>query len=201
MDLRPRWPFGWTHMRSFRYRLGILFLILLGASVGCDRNVAPFDPSEVPREPDLRSIFPASEEARSPMGARAAALPGELANSVESSGSAASVRGEVHLAEGIRPSPGAVLFIIARKRGSQGGPPLAVARIGEPRFPQPFELGPDQVMIPSLRFEGPVSITARLDADGNAMTREASNPVTASSEPAEPGQTGLLLRLESPPSP
>lgn len=187
-------------MRSFRHRFGILFLILVGASLGCDRNIAPFDPGEVPRDPDLRSIFPASKEARSPMGVRPGTLPGELAGSVEPAGSAASVRGEVHLAEGIRPSPGAVLFVIARKRGSQGGPPLAVARIGEPRFPQPFELGPDQVMIPSLRFEGPISITARLDADGNAMTREASNPVTASSEPADPGQTGLLLRLESPSS-
>ena len=182
-------------MRSFGHGFGITVFILLGASLGCDRNIAPYDPTEVPREPDLRRIFPAAEEARAPMGVRPASLPGQPA------GPSASVRGEVHLAEGTVPVPGSVLFVIARKRGVQGGPPLAVARIGDPRFPQPFELGPDQVMIPSLRFEGPVSITARLDADGNAMTREASDPVTALSQPADPGQTGVLLTLENPSSP
>ena len=194
-------------MRLFIHGLGIVFFILFAASVGCDRNIAPYDPTEVPREPDLRRIFPAAEDARSPMGARPGSLPGQPADPGQPSdpgqlaGPAASVRGEVHLAEGIQPAPGSVLFVIARKRGVQGGPPLAVARIGEPRFPHPFELGPDQVMIPGLRFEGPVSITARLDADGNAMTREASDPVTALSQPADPGQRGLLLRLEIPSSP
>jgi len=188
-------------MRSFRHGFGIAFFILFGASLGCDRNIAPYDPTEVPQEPDLRRIFPVAEEARVPMGVRPTSLPGQPADSGQAGGAAASVRGEVHLAEGVRPASGSVLFVIARKRGVQGGPPLAVARIDNPRFPQPFELGPDQVMIPSLRFEGPVSITARLDADGNAMTREASDPVTASSQPADPGQTGLLLRLEIPSSP
>lgn len=188
-------------MRLFIHGFAFAFLILFAVSVGCDRNIAPYDPTEVPREPDLRRIFPAAEDARSPMGARPGSLPEQPADSGQPAGPAASVRGEVHLAEGIQPAPGSVLFVIARKRGVQGGPPLAVARIGEPRFPHPFELGPDQVMIPGLRFEGPVSITARLDADGNAMTREASDPVTALSQPADPGQRGLLLRLEIPSSP
>ena len=188
-------------MRSLSHGFGITFFILFAASLGCDRNIAPYDPAEVPREPDLRRIFPAAEEAGSPMGVRPASLRGQPADLGQPTGPAASVRGEVHLAEGTQPAPGSVLFVIARKRGVQGGPPLAVARIGNPRFPQPFELGPDQVMIPSLRFEGPVSITARLDADGNAMTREASDPVTALSQPADPGQTGVLLTLENPSSP
>ena len=113
----------------------------------------------------------------------------------------AVVRGQVDLIDGLRPAPGSVLFVIARKQGVQAGPPLAVARIGEPQFPQVFELGQDQVMMPGLRFEGPLSITARLDSDGNAMTRDPTDPATASGYAADPGQRDVLLMLETTASP
>jgi len=109
----------------------------------------------------------------------------------------AVVRGQVDLTEGLRPAPGSVLFVIARKQGVRAGPPLAVTRIGDPEFPQVFELGQDQVMIPGLRFEGPLSITARLDSDGNAMTRDPADPATASGYAADPGQLDVLLMLET----
>lgn len=187
-------------MRSCRQWAGLGFCFLLTLGVGCDRNIGPYDPSELPQEPDLRRIFPAPEPGEAPtaMGVPSAAVrPGAAATA----GSAQGVSGEIHLSEGVRAAPGAVLFVIARKRGAQGGPPLAVARIGDPVFPQAFELGQDQVMIPGLRFEGPISITARLDADGNAMTRDPRDPATTSSHPADPGQRDLLLRLETPNSP
>ncbi|MEE3326404.1 MAG: hypothetical protein VX252_03655 [Myxococcota bacterium] len=190
-------------MRSDRKWRGLGLCVLLGLGVGCDRNIAPYEPGELPQEPDLRRIFPAPEPtgAPAPMGMPPSPTAGASTASTPSTPSAAAVRGEVHLSEGTTPVPGSVLFVIARRRGAQGGPPLAVMRIGDPVFPQVFELGQDQVMIPGLRFEGPLAITARLDADGNAMTRDPSDPATASGYPADPGQADILLRLETSASP
>jgi cytochrome c-type biogenesis protein CcmH len=67
------------------------------------------------------------------------------------------------------------LFIIARPDGAAGGPPLAVKKIDRPVFPLSYSLGADNVMMQGRPFSGKVSISVRLDKDGNAMTREAGN--------------------------
>jgi hypothetical protein len=56
-------------------------------------------------------------------------------------------------------------------------------RIAEPRFPLEFEIGPADRMIATMPFVGPFTLTARIDADGNASSRqpgdlEAGTPVT-----------------------
>lgn len=71
--------------------------------------------------------------------------------------------------------PSSTLFIIARPDGAGGGPPLAVKKIDRPVFPLSYSLGADNVMIQGRPFSGKVSISVRLDKDGNAMTREAGN--------------------------
>ena len=187
-------------MKSRRKRYGLLLCLGLGLAMGCDRNIAPYDPAEVPQEPDLRRIFPAPEptQAMPPMGMGSGASSPAAGQGGASPSAGAVVRGQVDLMEGLQPAPGAVLFVIARKQGVQAGPPLAVTRIGDPRFPQVFELGQDQVMIPGLRFEGPISLTARLDSDGNAMTRDPADPATATGLAAQPGQLDVLLMLEAP---
>jgi len=76
-----------------------------------------------------------------------------------------------------------------------GGPPLAVLRIPDPRFPLAFEIGPDQVMMPGMRFEGAIALTARLDADGDAMTRDDGDPQTRSPMAVVPGSLGVELLL------
>jgi len=72
---------------------------------------------------------------------------------------------------------------------------MAVLRIPSPSFPLAFEIGPDQVMIPGMRFEGPIALTARLDGDGDAMTRDASDPQTAQPVAVVPGTLGVELLL------
>ena len=69
----------------------------------------------------------------------------------------------------------AVLFIIARSANSSGGPPLAVKKVDRPVFPLSYSLGSENVMMPGVSFSGKVKISARLDKDGNPMTREAGN--------------------------
>jgi hypothetical protein len=94
--------------------------------------------------------------------------------------------------EGKAPA-GAVLFVIAR-RGSPG-PPLAVKRIESPRLPLDFEIGPDDRMIQSMPFAGPVQLTARLDADGNATSRSPGDLQGSAPEAVEPGATGVAIVL------
>jgi cytochrome c-type biogenesis protein CcmH len=69
----------------------------------------------------------------------------------------------------------AALFIIARSAEGGGGPPLAVQKVERPAFPLSYSLGAENVMMQGRPFSGKVTITVRLDKDGNAMTREAGD--------------------------
>ncbi|MCE2454124.1 MAG: hypothetical protein J4F48_15220, partial [Nitrospinae bacterium] len=56
------------------------------------------------------------------------------------------------------------LFIILEREG--GGPPLAVQRLVETRFPYQYVITKDDMMIRGQKFAGRVRVRARLDADG-----------------------------------
>ena len=186
-------------------------VLSLAGLFGCDRNIEPYRPGEEPRAPDLAKIFPGPPAgmASGPTGAERAALPPsrtegaggpaaeDAAAGASGAGGGQPIAGRIELAPALaaeRPE-GAILFVIARPQGARGGPPLAVLRIEAPTFPLEFEIGPGDVMIPSMRFEGPISLTARLDADGNAMTRGATDLSSAAAEPITPGTTGVTLVL------
>ncbi len=86
----------------------------------------------------------------------------------ETATSGRGVSGTIRLASDLREavSPGAVLFIILRQGG---GPPLAVKRVSQPRFPLAYSVGEEDRMIAEEgAFEGSVDIVARLDRDGVA---------------------------------
>jgi hypothetical protein len=57
-------------------------------------------------------------------------------------------------------------------------------------------MGQAQVMIPTLRFEGSITVTARLDSDGNAMTKLPGDLVGEVATPVAPGASGLKLVLD-----
>jgi len=101
------------------------------------------------------------------------------------------ITGRITLASNVQPPEGAqtALFIIARSPEG-GGPPVAVKKIERPTFPVAYSLGPENVMIRGAPFAGRLSVSARLDRDGDPMTREAAdligeyknNPVEAGSK-------------------
>jgi hypothetical protein len=111
--------------------------------------------------------------------------------------SSAAIEGRVELASEMTAAQpaGAILFIIARPVGVTGGPPLAVIRVADPTFPYAFSIGPNNVMIPSMRFEGEISLSARLDADGNAMTRGSEDISSPTVSSLAPGATGVRIVL------
>lgn len=100
---------------------------------------------------------------------------------VEADGTA--YRLTLRLAEGAQPPPSAVLFVTLR--GDDPGPPAAVRRIAAPSFPLEITLSAaDSMLGRPLPESG--TLGARLDGDGNAMTREegdleAESPATAGS--------------------
>lgn len=190
--------------------LHVVTASLVLALSGCDRNLEPFDPEETARAPDMGQIFPEGSQQGPGLGAPTPAAPPfaaargnpPTAQPRAQVAEGAAIRGRVHLdpdLEGGVTGEG-VLFVIARSAGSSAGPPLAVVRIPGPRFPVDFEIGPGNVMISGVRFEGPIALSARLDRDGNAMTRAPGDVQGALPRSVVPGATVEIVldrRVES----
>jgi len=68
---------------------------------------------------------------------------------------------------------GDVMFLAARRAGAPPGPGsmLAVQKLVVEDFPMPFVLSARDAMIPGTPFEGRLSLTIRVDKDGDALTR------------------------------
>lgn len=99
-----------------------------------------------------------------------------------------SVSGVIRLADPDQAPANAVLFVTARPSAMGGkGPPLAVERVMRPSFPYTFELSAGDRMIEAMPWQGPIDVTARLDVDGNAMTKGAGDLTSG------PGATNVAL--------
>lgn len=185
--------------RISRARLALAATMVAALAWGCDRAMEPYVPGERPEAPDLTQIFPegaersADRKGEQPPMARGAAPPAAVPDAARD---AAPVRGRVELAPQLedRVPSGAILFLIARR--PEPGPPLAVQRIPSPSFPLEFSIGPDDRMIQALPFAGPLQLSARLDADGNAMTREPGDLQGAAEGSFAPGDEGALIRID-----
>lgn len=111
------------------------------------------------------------------------------------------LRGTVSVAPGIEAGPGTLFVVVRNANGGDRGPPLAVQRFDAPSFPVTFEVGPAQVMMPGMPFTGPFDVTARLDRDGNAMTRDAADLASPPARGVAVGTEGLALVLGGAPEP
>lgn len=187
-------------MRRTPFR-ALVVVLLFAAAVACDRRVEDYVPGEEPARPDLTKIFPPEMEPDVRDAAAAPPAPPGMRGRTgsppsDSSAGAAAVRGTVLVAGEFadRIPAGAVLFIIVRGQGA--GPPIAVKRVTSPRLPYEFEIGPGDRMIQSIPFAGPFSLSARLDADGNATTRSSGDVQGATTEPVNPGDSGVRVVLD-----
>ncbi len=85
-------------------------------------------------------------------------------------GEISNIQGTVSISEGLKnklPENG-TLFLFVRNLDVKRGPPLAVQRIPGVKMPFEFTLGPQDIMIPGTPFDGPMVLTGRIDADGDA---------------------------------
>ncbi len=174
-------------------------MLMAVAAFGCDRAVEPYVPGEKPEQPDLSRIFPegaerAAENRAGAMGrARSAA-----AGSARADSPAAPVSGTIALSPDFeaRVPTGAILFLIARTSAAAARRSRSSAS-SRREFPIEFSLGPDDRMIKTVPFEGPLQLSVRLDADGNAMTRAAQAICTAKRrEPHQPGESGVAIVID-----
>jgi hypothetical protein len=86
-----------------------------------------------------------------------------------------------------------VLFVFARPVGATAGPPLAVRRIFAPSFPASLAISSADAMVPGTAFPARVTIQARLDRDGNAMTTMPGDWAAASAPVVPGGEARLVL--------
>lgn len=195
-----------------RHSLGLALLAAALAAAACDRAVEPFDPAEKAEAPDLSRIFPKGAErapadgpAAAPMRgapppgapAPAGALPsGPLGGSAAAPGGD-PIRGRIELAPALagRVPPGAVLFLVART--GESGPPVAVKRFADPRFPLEFEIGAGDLMLEGVPFAGPFELSVRVDADRNAATRTPGDLQGTSASRVPTGASGVELVIDT----
>jgi hypothetical protein len=107
----------------------------------------------------------------------------------------ATIAGTVALAAGSAARPGTLFVVVRASGGPERGPPLAVKRVEGARFPVEFQVGPGDVMIQGMPFTGPFDVSARLDGDGNAMTRAPEDLVAPTRRGVALGARGLALEL------
>jgi hypothetical protein len=93
--------------------------------------------------------------------------------------------------------PGDTIFVVARKYDDSGAPgmPLAVKKLVAAKFPLPFELDSRDAMLVGTQLAGKVVVTARVDKDGDAMTKNPGD-VTGQSKPVAPPQKNVVVDLD-----
>jgi cytochrome c-type biogenesis protein CcmH len=102
------------------------------------------------------------------------------------------VTGTITLADGVRVQSGAVVFVIARAVGG-AGPAVAVARITPSSFPVTFTLSAANSMM-GEPLPDRMRVEARIDLDGDVMTRDAGAP-TGFVDDVAAGATGVTIVL------
>jgi len=170
----------------------LLLVIACLVGGGCNRNMEPYVPGEEPEQPDLSRIFPEpAEERQAPVAAMPAAA-GQPPRGIPPQ----PIRGTIEVAPELadRIPAGATLFVIVR--AGDAGPPTAVKKIESPSFPFEFSVGPEDRIIQGQPFRGPLKLTARLDADGNAGTRGPGDIQGRYPDPVDPGADSLVFSLD-----
>ncbi len=108
-------------------------------------------------------------------------------------GSTSSVVVVVDIPKGLAVSKGALLFVIIREAGFDVGPPVAVKRVPAVNFPITVTIS-DQDSMAGESLPGLVRIDARIDADGDPLSKDPRDPV-ANEDNVRPGGGQTLLVL------
>ncbi len=124
--------------------------------------------------------------------------PADAAAPTAAAASAREIRLQIELGPSVAGSitPGSVLFVSVRPAGVTAGPPVAARRIPVGAFPLELTIGDGDTMM-GQPFPESAFIEVRVDRDGNAMTRDADDPV-ARIDGARAGGEPILLELRAP---
>ena len=93
---------------------------------------------------------------------------------------------------------GDVIFLVARAADPSGqpGPVLAVKRLVAADWPMPFELDGRDAMMTGTKLEGKVIVSARVDKDGDAISKNPGD-VTGASRPLDVPASKVVVTLDT----
>ncbi len=147
----------------------------------------------------LANVFEQISSAAAAPGAPAADEHPEVpaaapaAPSAAGSSASSSVVVVIDLPKGMKVPSDAILFVIAREAGFATGPPIAVKRVAAVNFPITVTLSEKDSMS-GESLPGLIRIDARIDRDGDPMSKDPKDPV-ASEDNVRPGPGQVLLVL------
>lgn len=180
-----------TKMLSTGLRAALSTLLVL-ACVACDED----------RPTQTRSYF---DEGGKEGARKAAGLPeghpptgGAQVGTPPPTGAAVKsiVKGTIVVDEALKGQiPHGVLFVIARLPGGVRGPPVLVKKIPSPTFPIPFELTTADAMMPGMPIPEKLKIQARLDQDGDAISRTPGDLFGETQDLVDVGATDVTIAL------
>jgi cytochrome c-type biogenesis protein CcmH len=128
-----------------------------------------------------------------PLGTRPAASP----TPATASPGQAIVTGTITIADALKDKvpANATLFIVARPEG-MGGPPALVKRVAGATYPYAFRLAADDVMVQGAPVPEKLKVSARVDQDGDAMSRTPGDLSGAAKMAVPKGTSGVELVLD-----
>jgi hypothetical protein len=176
--------------------LGSLALCALQGAwlFGCSKNND--GPRPTPIAPSPSAAAPA---AATTQPAQPAAAPTPSA-AVEATGPAATISGKITLASERKGdvTPNDAVYLVARRISDNPkarGSLVAVKRFTAASFPIEFTLGPGDMMFKNGAFEGNLSLAARVDKDGDPMTRRKGD-VFGTVDVVKVGSAGVEVKLD-----
>ena len=182
-----------------------LAVLLLGGLPGCnnkDRSVPAGPPGLPPASATAGAdrVHPATTpQMGMPMDHPQALHGRSEGDAPEAAASTDVIRGSLNLADNVKAKvpTGGTIFLIARQLSPTGGagPVLAAKRLTVGAWPQPFELSANDVMISGTSLKGKVVLGARVDQDGDAMTKQVGD-VEGISTPFEVPANGVVVLLD-----
>ena len=131
---------------------------------------------------------PAAQTSELPPNHPPIEAPGAAASAASSSPEAVHVT--LALAAGMAPPQQGIIYVIARPAGVSAGPPAAVKRMPLSSFPLTFDMSAADSMM-GQPLPPKMHIEARIDSDGDAMTKDPKDP-TASADNVVTGSTTTL---------
>ncbi|HVT06275.1 MAG TPA: hypothetical protein VHO67_02400 [Polyangia bacterium] len=153
------------------FLFGLGFCALLTAPLACQKRdegagkpapVPPLDPGSAPAAPAPPPPPPAAPAAE-PAPATAAATGGTITGKIVLSGPVAKAK------------PQGTLYLVARRisdNPSARGTLIAVKKLPATSFPLPFTLSAADMPFQNGPFDGELTITARIDQDGDPMSHQ-----------------------------
>lgn len=146
------------------------------------------------RHPEAASVLGEIEREMRVRAASSIAQAGAGPAQTTASASADAISGEIRLADGVA-ARGGVLFLTVREEGSTMGAPIAVQRLDATSFPMKFSIGPEHAM-QGRPFPAKARIEARIDSDGNPITRDPTDPAGVVDGIAR-GATNVSIEMRS----